>query len=267
MKKIALLISLLLTGIVLVACKSSSTSEAGENQSLLTQIKKEGVIKIGTEGTYAPYSYHDEDGKLVGYDVEVAEALAAKLGVKVEFIETKWDSMIAGLDAKRFDTIANQVGVTDERREKFDFSAPYTYIYGVLVTKKDSSNITSFADLSGKKSANSLTSNWADLARKNGAEVVGVDGFSQAVELLHTGRVDATINDNLVYLDYIKQHANAPIKVVTLTDDVSTTAFPVAKGNTDLIEAIDKALSELASEGKLAEISNKYFGEDVSKAK
>ncbi len=97
-------------------------------------------------------------------------------------------------------------------------------------------------------------------------QVVGVDGFSQAVELLNTGRVDATINDNLVYLDYVKQHADAPIKVVTLTDDVSTTAFPVAKGNEDLVKEIDAAL-ELASEGKLAEISNKYFGEDVSKAK
>ncbi|HFU3942385.1 TPA: amino acid ABC transporter substrate-binding protein [Streptococcus suis] len=267
MKKIAMFTSLLFAGIVLAACNSSAGTSNSTDQTLLAQIKEEGVIQIGTEGAYAPYSYHDESGKLVGYDVEVAEAVAEKLGVKVEFVETEWDSMIAGLDAGRFDTIANQVGITDERKAKYDFSTPYTYIYGALVTKKDNTDITSFADLSGKKSANSLTSNWADLARENGAEVVGVDGFSQAVELLNTGRVDATINDNLVYLDYVKQHADVPIKVVTLTDDVSTTAFPVAEGNDDLVKEIDAALAELASEGKLAEISNKYFGEDVSKAK
>lgn len=267
MKKLAILTSLIIAGLSLVACSSSSPSTHSNQTSLLTQIKEEGVIQIGTEGTYAPYSYHDENGKLVGYDVEIAEAVADKLGVQVEFIETKWDSMIAGLDAKRFDTIANQVGITDERKEKYDFSTPYTYIYGALVVQKDNEVIASFADLSGKKSANSLTSNWADLARANGVEVVGVDGFSQAVELLNTGRVDVTINDNLVYLDYVKQHSDAPIKVAALTDDVSTTAFPVAKGNEDFVKEMDKALKELANEGKLAEISKKYFGEDVSQSK
>ncbi len=269
MKKLVLFATTALAAFTLAACSSSTStsSSSSTDKTLLAQIKEEGVIQIGTEGAYAPYSYHDESGKLVGYDVEVAEAVAEKLGVEVEFVETKWDSMIAGLDVARFDTIANQVGVTDERKEKYDFSTPYTYIYGALVTQKDNTDITSFADLSGKKSANSLTSNWADLARENGAEVVGVDGFSQAVELLNTGRVDVTINDNLVYLDYLKQHADAPIKLVALTDDVSTTAFPVVKGNEDLVKEIDAALAELASEGKLAEISNKYFGEDVSKAK
>lgn len=266
MKKFALVATSLLAGLTLVAC-SSTSSTSSSSQSLLAQIQEEGVIQIGTEGTYAPYSYHDENGKLVGYDVEVAEAVAEKLGVKVEFIETEWDSMIAGLDAQRFDTIANQVGVTAERQEKYDFSTPYTYIYGALVTQKDNTAITGFSDLTGKKSANSLTSNWADLARESGAEVVAVDGFAQAVELLNAGRVDVTINDNLVYLDYIKQHTDAGIKVVTLTEDVSTTAFPVAKGNEDLVDEIDVALVALAEDGTLAEISNKYFGEDVSQAK
>lgn len=265
MKKLGLLATALLLPAFLSAC--SAGTKNSEATSLLSQIKEEGVIQIGTEGTYAPYSYHDESDKLVGYDVEVAEAVAEKLGLKVEFVETKWDSMIAGLDTKRFDTIANQVGITDERKEKYDFSTPYTYIYGALVTSKGKDEIKDFADLKGKKSANSLTSNWADLARANGAEIVGVDGFAQAVELLQSGRVDVTINDNLVYLDYVKQHADAPIQVTTLTDDVATTAFPVAKGNDDLVKEIDKALSELANEGKLEEISKKYFGEDVSKAK
>jgi cystine transport system substrate-binding protein len=137
----------------------------------------------------------------------------------------------------------------------------------VLITKQGNTDITAFSDLAGKKSANSLTSNWADLARENGAEVVGVDGFAQAIELLTAGRVDATLNDNLVFLDYIKQHPDAPIQVAALSEDVSETAFPVVKSEEELTQAIDKALAELASEGKLTEISNKYFGEDVSQAK
>ena len=269
MKKMTIITTLVLSAFILAACgESDSISSKGDsNQTLLEQIQKEGVIQIGTEGAYAPYSYHDESGELVGYDVEVAEAVAEKLGVKVEFVETEWDSMIAGLDAARFDTIANQVGITDERKEKYIFSNPYTYIYGALITKQGNSEIKDFSDLSGKKSANSLTSNWADLARENGAEVVGVDGFAQAIELLTAGRVDATLNDNLVFLDYIKQHPDAPIQVATLSQDVSETAFPVVKGEDELVEAIDAALAEPSSEGKLTEISNRYFGEDVSQAK
>src|SRR6478735_7050155 len=99
-----------------------ASAQAGEN---LDAIKAAGVLKIGTEGTYAPFTYHDESGKLVGFDVEIGEAVAAKLGVKAEFVEGKWDGLIAGLDAKRYDTVINQVGITEARKQKYDFSEPY----------------------------------------------------------------------------------------------------------------------------------------------
>ena len=88
---------------------------------LLQKIKAAGEIRIGTEGTYPPYTYHDEKGALTGFDVEIAEAIARKLGVKPRFIETAWDSMIAGIDANRFDIIVNQVAATPERKEKWGF--------------------------------------------------------------------------------------------------------------------------------------------------
>lgn len=267
MKKIAVWIAGIVASVVLVACGSTSQKQAETTGSLLEQIKDKGVLKVGTEGTYAPYTYHDESGKLVGYDVEVAEKVAEKLGVKAEFVETEWDSIIAGLDAGRFDIIANQVGVTDERKEKYDFSTPYTYIYGALITPKDDTTIKSFSDIKGKKSANSLTSNWAEVAKGYGAEIVGVDGFQQAIELLTSKRVDVTINDNVAYLDYIKQHPNAPVKVATLSEDAQETALPVVKGNDDLVKAINQALKELADEGVLKELSVKYFGDDVSQPK
>ncbi|MGT2951149.1 amino acid ABC transporter substrate-binding protein [Streptococcus cuniculi] len=267
MKRLVVWIAGIVATVSLVACGSTSQKQSAPAGSLLEQIKEKGVLKVGTEGTYAPYTYHDESGKLVGYDVEVAEKVAEKLGVKAEFVETEWDSIIAGLDAGRFDIIANQVGVTDERKEKYDFSTPYTYIYGALITSKDDTTTKAFSDIKGKKSANSLTSNWAEVAKSNGAEIVGVDGFQQAIELLASKRVDVTINDNVAYLDYIKQHPDAPVKVAALSEDAQETALPVVKGNDDLVAAINQALKELADEGVLTELSKKYFGDDVSQVK
>lgn len=232
---------------------------------LLSQIQETGVIKIGTEGTYAPYSYHDVSGDLVGYDVEVAEKIAEKLGVTAEFVETKWDAMIAGLDAKRFDIIVNQVGVSEERAEKYDFSDAYTFIHGALIVPADSEGIQTFADLNGKTSAQSLTSNWAQTAESYGATLVGVDGFDQSIELILSGRADATINADIALFDYLQQKPDAAVKIVELSEDVTVTAIPIRKGNETLHEAINQALAELAEEGVLTELSIKYFGTDISK--
>lgn len=230
----------------------------------LAKVQSAGVLKIGTEGTYAPYSYHEEDGSLTGFDVEIAELIAEKLGVKAEFVETKWDAMIAGLDAKRFDIIANQVGISEERLEKYDFSEPYTYIHGALIVNKDNEDITSFEDISGKKSAQTLTSNWGQTAEEYGAELVGVDGFEQSIELIASGRADLTINSEVALYDYLKQKPDAPIKKAALLDDPSVVGIPVRKGETSLYEAVNKAIVELKEEGKLTELSIKYFGADIT---
>lgn len=263
MKKIATFVTIALAGLGLAACSGSSNA----NQDALERVKEAGVIKIGTEGTYSPYSYHDDQGKLVGYDVEVAEKVAEKLGVKAEFVESKWDSLLASLDAGKVDTIGNQVSITDERKEKYDFSKPYTYIYGALIVSKDNNDIKDFADIKGKKSANTTTSNWGQTAQESGATLVPVDGFAQSVELILSGRADLTLNDNVAYLDYIKQHPDANIKVAAESKDAQETAFPIKKGDESLKKEIDKALEELEKDGTLTQLSEKYFGSDVSKAK
>jgi cystine transport system substrate-binding protein len=139
------------------------------------------VLKIGTEGTYPPFTYHDASGKLVGFDVEIGREIAKRVGVKAEFVEGKWDGLIAGLGAKRYDAVINQVSITPERKAKFDFSEPYISSKAVLIVNSNNTAIKSFDDLKGKKSAHTLTSNYAQLARKYGAEVVGTDGFDQSV--------------------------------------------------------------------------------------
>jgi cystine transport system substrate-binding protein len=237
-------------------------AHAGEN---LDQIKSAGVFKIGTEGTYAPFTFHDSSNKLVGFDVEIGEAVAKKLGVKAEFVEGKWDGLIAGLDAKRYDTVINQVGITDARKQKFNFSDAYIASKAVLIVKETNSDIKGFSDLKGKKSAQSLTSNFGKLAEASGAEIVGTDGFDQSIQLVLTGRAEATINDSLSFLDFKKHQPKAPVKIVAEQPDADYSGIIVRKGDDDLVAAINKALADIKTDGTYKSISDKYFGQDVSK--
>lgn len=226
----------------------------------------DGTLIVATEGTYPPFSYHEDGaGELTGYDVEVAKAVGEKLGVEVQFEETQWDAIFAGLDAGRFETIANQVTINDERKAKYTFSTPYTLSPGVIVVPEDNTDITSFDDLEGKTTAQSMSSNWGALAEESGADVQAVEGWAQSIALLEQGRIDATINDKLTFLDYAKQHPDAPIKIAAETPEAGEMAFVFTKENAELAEAIDGALAELAEDGTLAELGEQFFGADVSK--
>lgn len=241
---------------------SDGASGAGDDFGLV----KAGTLTVATEGTYRPFSYHDEgSGELIGYDVEVAEAVADELGLEVEFQETQWDAIFAGLEAGRFDVIANQVSINPEREEQYLFSTPYTVSPSVVVVNEGDTSIASFDDLKGKTTAQSLTSNFYQLAVDAGANVESVEGWAQAVALLEQGRVDATVNDKLTYLDYVKQNPDAKIEVATETDPTES-ALAFTKDKTALVKAVDEALAKLQADGTLAKIGEKYFGADVSQA-
>jgi L-cystine transport system substrate-binding protein len=251
-----------IAGAALLQAALLAPAQAGEN---LDAIKSAGVLKIGTEGTYAPFTFHDPAGKLVGFDVEIGEAVAQKLGVKAEFLEGKWDGLIAGLDANRYDVVVNQVGITDARKQKYDFSEPYIASKAVLIVKSDDDSIKGFTDLKGKKSAQSLTSNFGKLAQESGAELVGTDGFDQSIQLVLTGRADATINDSLSFLDFKKHKPDAPVKIAAEQADADYSGIIFRKGDAELKAAIDKAIVDIKADGTYQKISDKYFGADVSK--
>jgi cystine transport system substrate-binding protein len=252
----------IVAGAVVVQAAVLLSAHAGEN---LNAIKSAGVLKIGTEGTYPPFTFHDQAGKLVGFDVEIGEAVAAKLGVKPEFLEGKWDGLIAGLDANRYDTVINQVGITDARKQKFDFSEPYIASKAVLIARADDDSIKTFADLKGKKSAQSLTSNFGKLAQDAGAELVGTDGFDQSIQLVLTGRADATINDSLSFLDFKKHKPDANVKIAAEQANADYSGIIIRKGEPELLAEINKALEAIKADGTYQKISDKYFGQDVSK--
>ena len=266
-RQIALLGLLTSLTLLVAGCGTSSSGSSSGADSSLSDVQRKGELVIATEGTYKPFSFHENGGSgaLTGYDVDVAQAVADKIGVKANFQETQFDGIFAGLDAKRFDVIANQISINPERQQKYEFSTPYTVSTGVVMTKSDNSSITSVADLKGKTTAQSLTSNWYKIATDAGANVQGVEGWAQSVALLQQGRVDAIVNDKLTYLDFVKTTPDSGLKIAAETTDKSLSAFALSKGASTLTAAIDKALSELAADGTLGKISDKYFGTDVSK--
>lgn len=253
--------------LVLAACGGTSdTGTTTGGDTSLSSVKDAGEIVFATEGTYKPFSYHEGGaGDLTGYDVEVAKAVADKLGVKAKFEETQWDSIFAGLEAKRFDAVANQVTVNTDRQAKYEMSTPYTVSRGVIVTLESNTEIKSFADLKDKTTAQSLTSNWYTLATENGAKVEAVEGWAQAASLLKDGRVDASVNDKLTVVDYLKNTPNSGLKIAATTDESSDASMAFHKGATALKDAVDVALKDLAADGTLSKLSEKYFGEDFSK--
>ena len=251
----------------LAACSQNGgqTAESGP-ADLLAEIQERGEIIVAMEGTWAPWTYHDENDQLAGYDVEVARAIAGKLGVEVSFAEGEWEGLLAGLDSGRYDIMVNGVDIDEARSEKYDFSTPYAYNRTAVIVRGDNNSIRSMEDLDGKSTANTLNSTYANVAESYGAEVTGVDDFIQTIELLNSGRIDATLNAEVSYYDYMSQHPEANIKIACIDPTSTQVAIPMRKGeeSASLAAAVNEALAGMAEDGTLTELSMKYFGTDIS---
>lgn len=262
MTRAVLLTVSLLLAVLAGACSSS------EPENSLERVEQTGILRIGTEGTYSPFSFHDPaTNELTGYDIEIITAVADKMGVRAEFVEAPWDALFASLMSDRFDVVANQVTKNAEREAKYALSEPYTFSDGVIITRTDDTSITSLADLKGKTSAQSSTSSWAKVAANAGAKVEAVEGFTQAVTLVKQKRVDTTVNDNLAALEYFKTTGDKDVKIAAETGDVSEQVFALRPEDTALRDKINTTLDELRADGTLAEISKTYFDTDVSTGK
>ena len=256
-------IAILLAGLLVL---SSLTACGGGSKDLLAQIKDKGEIVIAMEGTWAPWTYHDESDTLVGFDTEVGQKIAEKLGVTATFAEGEWDGLLAGIDGGRYDIMVNGVSVTEDRAEKYDFSVPYAFNRMAVIVRGDDDRIQTMEDLSGMATANTITSVYAAEAEKYGASVTGVDDLSQTIELLLFQRIDATLNDEVVFYDYMASHPDANLKIACLSDEPVDIAIPMRKGDetASLRAAIDQALEELRNEGVLKELSINYFCIDIT---
>ena len=244
-----------------------SAMAVAEENDLLSQIKNRGTLVIATEGNWQPWTYHDENDVLTGFDVEIGTLLAEGLGVQPEFQETAWDAILAGVDAGRFDIACNGVGYTEARAEKYSFSTPYVYTQIVLVVKNDNDAINTVEDLNGKTTANTASSTFAAIGEQYGATVTPVDSLTETIMLVEQGRVDATINAKGSIDDYLAQHPEANIRIAQILPQGEPVAYPVRKGEDTrtLLAAIDDILEGLRQDGTLAALSEKYFGVDLTR--
>ena len=254
----------LLTALMLLAVVGAGLAEG---QDTLAKVLERGTLTIAMEGVWQPWTYHDENNVLTGFDVEVGALIAEGLGVKPEYVETEWGGILAGVDSGRFDIACNGVGMTPERAEAYQFSTPYLYTDMVLVVRDDNEDIKTVEDLKGKKTANSPNSTYATLAENASAEVVYVDTLGETMALLEQGRVDATLNAKESVDSYLSEHPEAKIKIAQVTAGEAV-AVPMKMGpETETLKAeIDRILEEARKDGRLAELSVKYFGEDKTKA-
>jgi cystine transport system permease protein len=224
------------------------------------------VVRVGTEGVYPPFSYRDPDtNELTGFDIEVMRAVGEEAGWDVRFVEAPFDSLFPALDSGRIDMIANQVTINPEREARYLFSTPYTYSHGVILTRTDTDDIASLADLKGRTTAQTSSSNWAQVARDAGAKVQFVQDFGPGVELLIQGRVDAIVNDNIAVLDYLATSGTDEVEIAgNAGDETLEQALAFRKSDPQLQQQADDAIAALTKDGTLARISEKYFGADVT---
>jgi cystine transport system substrate-binding protein len=246
---------------------AASATPVFADQGLLAQVKTRGTLRVALEGTYPPFDYQDSSGNLVGFEVDLADAITKRLGVKPEFVPTKWDGILAGLDSGRYDVIMNQVTITPERLKKYDFTQPYTISGIQMITRKgEDKTINKPADLAGKAVGVGLGTNYEQWLRANvpQANVKTYDDDPTKYADLRAGRIDAVLNDRLV-VGYMIAHSDGQIVSAGEPFAKQEQGIALRKGSTDLLEALNKTLDDLHKDGTFKTISVKWFGIDVSK--
>lgn len=271
-KKVLAVLLMLAMMFTFAACggndEPAATDGETEGDGSLQKVLDAGVLEIGAEGNWIPYVYNDESGNLVGFEVEMAKAIADKLGVEVNYnIADSWDGVLAGLEADRYDVVICGAGPTPERKEKYEVARPYGEQVVALVCRADDESIQGFEDLEGKTSANSLSSSSGNIARAYGAELVEAS-LEEAMMLIQDNRADCQVNDAYAISVYLEKNPDANLRIADYYEPENAyevqSAPIIKKGNVDLCEAIDAAVAEIIEEGTARELCVKYFGEDFA---
>jgi polar amino acid transport system substrate-binding protein len=225
------------------------------------EIRKAGKIIIATEGQFAPFNYF-QGAKLTGFEVEVAEAIAAKLGLKVEWKALSFDALLTGLRQDRWDMVIASHGITEERAKAVTFTEPHYCSGGVIIVKDGA--IKTAADLSGKVISVQTGTTYMENVKKVSAvkEVKNFPQDTDARAALASGRVDAWVTDRFVALNALSANPGSGMKMGGFLF-VERIASAVAKGNVGLASEINKALAAILADGSYAAISKKWFNEDI----
>lgn len=266
MKKIANLLAAVCMASMLLSFASCSKKKAASGGLTL----EEGTLRIGMEVGYPPFEYFDADGTTpIGFDVQLGAEIARRLGLKVEYIDTAWDGIFAGLDTKRYDLVMSAMTITADRLANYNFSKAYIGNAQSIIVHKDSDKgITTPSDLEGLKVGfqAETTSDFymRSLRDKTGLNYVeaGYDKVMNAYDDLKFKRIDAVCSDSLVAVKYLSED-NCEFKKVW--EGVAEEFFGVCirKDNTELLEKVNKALDDMIADGTLSKIYMDIFGGDL----
>ncbi|MTW86248.1 transporter substrate-binding domain-containing protein [Virgibacillus dakarensis] len=256
------IIILVLILVTTTACNGGEEANGKEKGNVLDRVEDSGVLRVGFEGTYQPFNYLDDHNKYAGFDVDIANELAKRLGVETEFIATKWDSLIGGLKADKFDVIIAQMTVTEERKQSVDFTAPYVVTGSVLITTEDTTGISKLEDIKGKKVGVGGGTTFEEVAKSvDGADVTLYKSVNDYIQDLINGRLDVIINDQLL-MSYNINEEELPIKIVSEILNKDEIGMAVKKGSDELVKKLNQGLAEMKEDGTYDEIYKKWFDSD-----
>lgn len=234
---------------LLIACGGGGSSSSGEITKLV----------VGTDATYAPMEYMDENGEIVGIDIDIVKAVAEELGIEVEFKNIGWEPLFPAVDNGEVDFAVSSITITEEREESFDFTDPY-YVANQLILVPEDSDITSFADLEDKKVSAQINTTGhivvKELLGETSTNIVAAETMPLAISEMINGNADASVGDNSTVNEYIKNNPNVEVK--TIEDDSFEKEYyglMVKKGNTEVLELLNEGIQKIKENGKLAEIT------------
>jgi polar amino acid transport system substrate-binding protein len=266
---------LVFAGVLLAACGKQSTETAAPASapamaSAPAPTPAPKVLVVGTDAAYAPFESQNEKGEIVGFDIDVVNAVAQKAGIEVKFVNTPWEGIFNTLQQGDRDFLVSAITITDERKQTMDFSSPYFDAQQLIAVKKNS-KVSKFDDLK-KLKVGVQTGTTGDevvtkLQGKNSTNVKRFESTPLALKELESGGVDAVVADNGVVINYVANNSALGFKTVSDKGFVPEQyGLAVKKGNTELLEKLNKGLADIKADGTYDQIYAKYFGAKAAEA-
>jgi polar amino acid transport system substrate-binding protein len=223
-----------------------------------------GVTKItvGTDATWPPMEFVNEDREIVGFDIDLMEAIAREAGFEVEFQNTAWDGIFAGLGAGEYDAVISSVTITEELQETMDFSEPYINAGQVLIVRSDQSGVTTLADLEGESVGAQIGTTGAfEVDDADGVELRTYDELGLAIEDLANGRISGVVADTPIAADYVLQNDNYRDRLMIVGEPFTEEYYGVAveKGNDEVLALINEGLEAVIESGEIEELKDKWL--------
>lgn len=251
-KTLALVLAVVMLALCLTAC--------GSSEKTVEDIQKEGVLTIATSPDFPPFESLGSDGSVQGIEIELMNLICEKLGVELKIEQMDFDSVIAGIQADKFDVGVSGISVTEKRQKNMLFTDPYCLAAQAIVVL-NGSDITCKADLEGKKVSVQTGTTAESFCLENGYDVSSFAANSDAELALTTGKVDAWVIDDLTAAEMCAAYNDDNGDVLIILDEAMTTepyAFAFAFGSENIVDAVNAILKELVADGTVAAIFEKY---------